>query len=132
MFVRRKTSCSAKPRSCGATCRRWQPVSLRLIALVAAAALVVQTGVASPGAGVWRSAASSLPSEEDPVPTRMAEEINHTAPAECAAPRLKQLRRASDKHAARDRLFTKTAGQCGRPLRADLEARNGIGCPLRC
>lgn len=132
MFVRRKTSCSAKPRSCGATCRRWQSASLRLIALAAAAALVVQTGVASPGAGIWRSAASSRPSEEDPVPTRMAEEIKHTAPTECAAPRLKQLRRASEKLAARDHLFTKTTGQCGRPLRADLEARNGIGCPLRC
>ena len=132
MFVRRKTSCSAKPCPCGATRRRWQSVSLRLVALVAAAALVVQTGVASPGAGMSRSGTSSLPSEEDPVPTRMAEEIKHAVPAQCAVPRLKQLRHASEKLAARDRQLAKIASQCGRPLRADLEARNGIGCPLRC
>jgi hypothetical protein len=132
MFVRLKTSCSAKPRTFGAKCLRWHAMGFRLLALVATAALVVQTGVAVPKAGILQSAASSLPSEEDPVPTRMAEEIKHTVPAQCAASRLKPLRDSSERFTARDRRLTRIARQCGRPLRADLEARNGIGCPLRC
>lgn len=132
MFVCRKANRSAKSRASRAGALGISPLGLRLVAVVLAAALVVQTGVGVPGAGLWRSAAGSLPSEEDPVPTRMAEEIKHAAPAPCAASRLKQSRHGGERWSARDREVAQVVIPRCRPIRADLEARNGLGGPLRC
>ena len=102
------------------------------IAILLAIALVVLTAVATPGASPRQFAAGSLPSEEDPLPTRMAEEIEHLAPVPCAASCGKQSRPRVEKLTKRNRTAPETATPRCRLIRSELEARNGFGGPLRC
>jgi hypothetical protein len=102
------------------------------ITILLAVALVVPPAFATPGVGPWQFSAGSLPSEEDPLPTRVAEDIKHLTPVPCAASRGKQSRHGADTLTKRDRTAEETTTPRCRQIRADLEARNGFGGPLRC